>query len=169
MDFRSRIDTIKAVLGERAYLGLFFVYLVLYVFINFLINQFDEVIPFFLDYNLVFVVPYFALTVLIAVTVALNLTIITYKIKKVRGLGDGKKEKGATFLGAIGGFLGGACPGCFVGLLPTIAGVFGVTVTLSSLPFLGFEIQIPTLLVLLVGLYIVANPLTCKISPADNG
>ena len=164
MNIRSRIDTIRMVMQEKSYVVLFFIFLIIYIAVNFLINQFQEVIPFFLSYNLYFVIPYFTLTILIAITIALNLTIISYKLKKVCGSSGGSKsEKRVTFLGAIGGLLGGACPGCFDGLLPTVAGVFGITITLSSLPFLGVEIQIPTLLLLLGGLYLVANPLTCKI------
>jgi len=111
------------------------------------------------------VIPYILLTISIGLGVALNLTIIAYKLKQVAGL---KKEVGVTTFGAIGGMLGGACPGCFVGLLPTIAGVFGLTVTLSSLPFLGFEIQIPTFLVVVGSLYVIANPLTCKVKIEQN-
>ena len=157
-DFQTRWNVIRTVLSSRVYLALFFVFLAVYFSLNFWINQFYEILPFFLSYRLSFVLPYILLTGLIGIGIALNLTIIAYKIKQMLGL---KKEVGMTAFGAIGGMLGGACPGCFIGLLPSLAGVFGLTVTLSSLPFLGFEIQIPTFLLVAGGLYIISNPLTC--------
>jgi hypothetical protein len=159
LDFRTRLDVIRTVLSNKFYLLLFVIFLVGYFSINMWINQFYEIVPFFLSYRLSFVIPYIALTLLIGIAIALNLTIITYKLKQIIGV---KSEVGMTAFGALGGMLGGACPGCFVGLFPTIAGAFGVTVTLSSLPFLGFEIQIPTFLLVSGTLYVVAKPLTCK-------
>jgi len=158
LDLGTRLNVIRTVLSSKAYLLLFVVLLVLYFAMNLWINQFYDVLPLFLTYRLSFVIPYFVLTILIGIGVALNLTIIAYKLKQVLGV---QKEVGMTAFGAVGGLLGGACPGCFVGLLPTVAGVFGITVTLSSLPFLGFEIQVPTLVVILITLYFVAKPLTC--------
>ena len=157
-DFKSRWDVIKTVLSSKPYLVLFTVFLAAYFAINIVVNQFYEIVPFFLTYRLSFVIPYITLTILIGLGIALNLTIISYKLKQVMGF---QKEVGMTAFGAIGGMLGGACPGCFVGLLPSLAGVFGITATLSSLPFLGFELQIPTFLVVSGTLYFVANPLTC--------
>jgi len=160
LDFRTRFGVIKSVLSRKPYLILFFIFLLGYISLNLFINQFYAILPFFLSYNLKFVIPYFLLTALIGIGVALNLTIIVYKLRQIFGL---NKEMGMTAFGAVGGMLGGACPGCFVGLLPTLAGVFGITVTLSSLPFLGFEIQIPTFLLVATTLFFVAKPLTCNI------
>ncbi|MAG16109.1 hypothetical protein CMO88_03540 [Candidatus Woesearchaeota archaeon] len=160
LDFRTHWNVVQTVLSSKTYLLWFLVFLILYFGLNLWVNQFYEILPFFLSYRLSFVIPYFLFTLLIGIGIALNLTIMTYKLKQVMAL---KKEAGMTAVGAFGGMLGGACPGCFVGLLPTVAGVFGVTATLSSLPFLGFEIQVPTLIIVLVTLYIISNPLTCKI------
>jgi len=161
LDIGSRLSVIRTVLSRKRYLAVFLVLFGLYVAVNVLVNQFAETLPVFFTFRLSFVIPYAILSILIGMLAALNLTLIAYKLIQVRALG--KEETGATAFGVFGGMLGGACPGCFVGLLPTIAGVFGITISLSSLPFLGFEIQIPTLLILLVTLYVVASPLTCKI------
>ena len=160
LDFRTRFGVIKSVLSNKPYFILFSLFLIGYFSLNLFINQFYEILPFFLSYNLVFVIPYFLLTTLIGIGVALNLTIVIYKLRQILGM---KKEMGMTAFGAVGGMLGGACPGCFVGLLPALAGVFGLTVTLSSLPFLGFEIQIPTFLLVAATLFFVAKPLTCNV------
>jgi len=159
LDFATRWDVIRTVLSSKAYLLLFVALIIGYFALNLWINQFYEILPFFLSYRLSFIIPYFLLTLLIGIGIAMNLTVIFYKLRQVMSV---QKDLGMTAFGAIGGMMGGACPGCFVGLLPTVAGVFGVTVTLSSLPFLGFEIQIPTLLVVGGTLYVVAKPLTCK-------
>ena len=161
LDFNSRKNVIKMVLSQKRYFFLFLLILSVYVAVNIWINQFSETIPVLLSFRLSFVIPYLVLSIIIGILVALNLTVLIYKIREVRAIN--KEQTSATAVGMLGGLLGGACPGCFVGLLPTLAGVFGITISLSSLPFLGFEIQIPTLLILLVTLYIAAQPLTCKI------
>ena len=160
LDISSRWNVIKTVLASR-YLGLFLTIFVLYVVINFFINQFYETLPVFLTFRLSFVIPYIILSFLVGLLVSVNITLIVYKIRQVRSLNT--EQTGATAVGVFGGMLGGACPGCFVGLLPSLAGVFGITLSLSSLPFLGYEIQIPTLLILGATTYVVASPLTCKI------
>lgn len=158
-DFRLRWNFIKGVFASRAYALLFAVLLAAYLGVNFWLNRFYETLPNLLSFRLSVVVPYLAGTFLVGLLVALNLTLIIYKLRQVMMLG---KEVGVTAAGAFGGVLGGACPGCFVGVFPAVAGLFGVTATLSSLPFLGFEILIPALLIALVALYLVAKPLTCQ-------
>ena len=79
----------------------------------------------------------------------------------------GKKGGGGVgsigFLGVTGGILGGACPGCFVGLFPAFLGLFGMTATLSILPFNGLEIQVASTALLLFSSYFLTKPLTCKV------
>ncbi|MBS3132827.1 hypothetical protein J4470_01700 [Candidatus Woesearchaeota archaeon] len=157
-DFRLRWNFVKGVFAGRGYALLFVVLLASYLGFNFWINRFYETLPTLLSLRLSVIAPYAAGTVLISLLVALNITVIIYKLRQVMVFG---KEVGVTAVGMFGGTLGGACPGCFVGVFPAVAGLFGVTATLSSLPFLGFEILIPTLLVALVALYLVAKPLTC--------
>jgi hypothetical protein len=157
-DFRLRWNFVKGVFAGRGYALLFVVLLASYLGFNFWLNRFYETLPNLLSFRLSVVAPYVAGTVLIGLLVALNITVMVYKLRQVMSIG---KEVGITAAGAFGGVLGGACPGCFVGVFPAVAGLFGVTATLSSLPFLGFEILIPTLLITLVALYIVAKPLTC--------
>jgi hypothetical protein len=163
IEIRRRIDEIKEITLKPPYLYMFLVILISYFAFNIYINNFYEIIPFFLNFNLAFLIPYTALTILIGLLVAANMTIVIWKLKNVLKLKDVKEEGSFTIFGMFGGLLGGACPGCFVGLLPTIAGVFGVTVTLSSLPFYGFEIQIPTAIILLGTLIFATRKNVCKI------
>ncbi len=158
-DFKLRWDFVRGIFASRSYALLFFALLAAYLGINFWLNRFYETLPNFLSFRLSVTAPYLAITFFISLLVALSLTVIIYKIRQVATVG---KELGVASVGLFGGFLGGACPGCFVGVFPALAGVFGVTATLSSLPFLGFEILIPAMLVSLVALYFVAKPLVCQ-------
>jgi hypothetical protein len=159
MDIKRRIEEIKDVTVKPPYLYSFIAITAAYLTLNIYLNQFTEVLPVFLSFNLKFVIPYVLLTFLIGILVATNLNLIFMKLKNFTKL---KKEGGLTAFGIFGGLLGGACPGCFVGLFPTIAAVFGSTMTLAALPFKGFEIQIPTAAILLITLLLLTRKNVCK-------
>jgi hypothetical protein len=161
LELKSRTGMIRSILSDRAYALLFIVLSAAYFALNLLLNQFADTLPLFLSFNLFFVIPYFALTIMIALLVALNLTIIVFKLRQMMNM---KKETGVAALGMFGGFLGGACPGCVAGVFPVLASVFGVNIALSSLPFYGFEFQVPAFAILIVGLYVVAKPMTCDVN-----
>lgn len=168
INFRLRLKTIKKTF-RWPYFAFFLVFLAIYLLFNLYVNDAFIVLPNLAAYKANFIIPYGFLVLSIAFLVPLNINLIIFKIREIRSLSTGqavKKEGSMTFLGMIGGFIGGACPGCFVGLLPTLAGIFGLNVALSSLPYHGFEIQIPTLIILLVTTYILTNPLTCKVKLA---
>ena len=160
IQLKLRLEVIKSVLSIKGYVLLFIILILLYVAANVLINQFYVVLPVFFSYRLSLVIPYVTVSIAIGIVAALNITLVVYKFRQAAAI---KKETGTTALGIFGGMLGGACPGCFVGLLPTLTGVFGVSLTLSVLPFLGFELTIPALVISLIALYIISNPLTCKV------
>lgn len=159
LDFRSRYLTVRTILSHTTYKLIFLIILIMYFAFNFWINQFYTLIQNILHYNLAFVIPFFSLAVFIGIGIALSLTIVIYKFTQIMSF---QKEAGMTAVGGFLGLLGGACPGCFVGLLPSLAAVFGLTVTLGTLPFLGFELQVPTFFIVGATLYWVSNPLTCK-------
>ena len=176
MDIRSRVSTLKLIFSSWQWIITAIVILLGYFAFNFWINQFHETFLLLLSYRLSIIIPYMALSIVAGVLVALNLTVVIWKLKQVSG---SRKEAGSTSFGVIGGLLAGGCPGCFVGLLPTLTGglaavvsvitlpLFGFEVNwqiaLSSLPFLGFEILIPTVVILLTSLYFIAKPDTCKV------
>ena len=66
-------------------------------------------------------------------------------------------------LGIFAGVLGGACPGCFVGLFPAVLGLFGVTASLSVLPFYGLEIQAASIVLLIVAIFFLTKETVCKV------
>ena len=73
-----------------------------------------------------------------------------------------KKGSGLTTLGIFAGFLGGACPGCFVGLFPAVLGLFGVSASLSVLPLYGLELQAISAVLLIISAYYLSKNPVCK-------
>jgi hypothetical protein len=84
------------------------------------------------------------------------------KIKDLKTLS--KKGSSISIIAIFGTLLGGACPHCFVGLFPAIIGLFGSTMTLANLPLQGFEIQIISSIILIISIYYLQKPTTCKIN-----
>lgn len=163
----QRIDKIKKAIFSWPYILIFtiifFVYLVVNIFVNQLyITGFDVL----LEFRKSFLIPFFLLNIFIAflVPLAVNLSIIKFKeLKKINSVGGG-----AGFLGIFGGLLGGACPGCFAGLFFVFLGLFGVTASLSILPFYGLEILVISIILLIVSIWILTNKATCKIPKKRN-
>jgi hypothetical protein len=134
-----------------------------YILVNALINKTYVMVPdiyssfpfwfatIFLFVNLLFV-PFL-------VSLTLNLS-----FEKLLDLKDVVKGKGMfSFIGIFGTLLGGACPGCFVGLFPAFVGLFGSAFTLSSLPFYGLEIQALSSIILIISLHYLTRRTICKI------
>lgn len=90
----------------------------------------------------------------------MNLSIRKFRdFKTIQGKGGG-----LTFLGIFGGLLGGACPGCLIGLFPAVLGIFGVTASLGALPLFGFEIQLISVVFLTIAIFYLTKETTCKIN-----
>jgi len=152
---RIRKATIK-----KPYVYLFIFIFIAYLLINFFVNKFYITAPTFLTLNLKVVIPYMLLTILVGFLVAININLIIIKFKELRRV---NKSSGFTVVGVFGGMLGGACPGCFVGLFPAFLGLFGITATLSSLPFLGLEILIGSTILLITSIILLSGSDVCKI------
>jgi len=116
--------------------------------------------PLLFTYNLKIIIPFLFFSILVGLLVAMNLNLVILKFKELRQI---NKESGLTFLGIFGGLLGGACPSCFVGLFPAFIGLFGITASLSSLPFFGIEILIISAGFLLTSIFLFTRDNVCKI------
>ena len=99
-------------------------------------------------------------TFLIALLVGLVINLVIIKFKELKHV---NKVSGLAAVGLFGGLLGGACPSCFVGLFPAFLGLFGVTASLSSLPLFGLEIQIGSILLLLISVYFLTKNSVCEV------
>jgi len=116
-------------------------------------------LPTLLQSNLKIIIPYLLFTLAVAGLTALTLNLV---IIKVRALKSVQKSSGFAALGAFFGLLGGACPSCFVGLFPVIVGLFGITASLSSLPFFGVEILAGSAGLLLLSIWLMTRDNVCR-------
>jgi hypothetical protein len=160
MEIKSRIEQLKEVTLRPPYLYFFIAILLGYLALNIYLNKFTDVLPVFLSFNLKFVIPYSVLIILISLLIAANINLIIRNLKNITSL---KKESGMTAFGMFGGLLAGTCPACFVGVFPAIAGVFGATMTLASLPFNGFELQAATAAILIITLLLLTRKNVCEV------
>src|SRR3989344_6725807 len=121
--FKNRIQRIKQSTLEKPYIFIFFGVLLGYFLLNAIINKTYVTAPtLFSSYNLSFAIPYVILSILVGILVALSISLSIFKIKEYKLIyGAG----GLTITGIFAGLLGGACPGCFVGLFPAVVGLLG--------------------------------------------
>ena len=156
----ERLSRIKKVIATRPYIYYFIIIFLIYLTVNIIINQVYVTFPLLFRNNLKIIIPYVALSLVIAFLIALNINLIILRFRELRIL---NKESGMTFFGVFGGLLGGACPSCFVGLFPAFLGLFGVTATLSSLPFFGIEILMGSAVFLIISIAFLTRDNVCKI------
>jgi len=159
-EFKKRLGRIKEVIITRPYIYSIFLVFFGYLTLNVIVNQVYITAPTLLTNNLKIIIPYLIFTIFIAFLVALN---VNLTIKKFKDLKQINKESGLTFIGIFGGVLGGACPSCFVGLFPAFLGVFGITASLSTLPFFGIEILVGSIIFLIIAVILLTKDNVCKI------
>lgn len=158
-----RFQRIKRAITEKPYIFYFIGIFLIYIAINLIANQLYVNLEVFTSFALWFRIPYLLFGfLLIPALVALTINLSIIKFREMR-LVKSKGSRGFTFLGMFGGVLGGACPGCFVGLFPAVLGLFGVTASLSVLPFYGLEIQAASVGFLVVAVILLTRDTVCKI------
>ena len=164
-EMNSRIEKIKKVVFTIPYVYSFITIFILYLIINFLVNGSSETAPVLFYFNLNIVIPSLILSLLIAILTGINVNLIWLKFKEYRKI---NKEQGLTFFGSFIGLLGGACPGCFVGLFPAFLGLFGITASLNILPFYGLELLVISAVILIISIIFLTNNNVCKIPVRKN-
>ena len=101
------------------------------------------------------------LMLLVAGFVGLNINLMIMKFKELKKI---NRAGGITTLGIFLGIMGGACPGCLVGLFPAVLGLLGsVGYSLSVLPFDGLELQVGSLVLLVISARLMSKPSVCRI------
>lgn len=166
----SRLTKIKRAVSGPYFFSFIFI-AVGYIVINGLVNKtITNNFAILKTYSLPFLIPYIALNILVAILTGITINLAIMKIKEWREFREVQKVHKAGGVAAVGiftGILGGACPGCFVGLFPAVAGLFGVSASLGVLPLYGLELQIISV-VLLGGavLLLTRNPI-CKIGGSE--
>lgn len=139
------------------FIFLFFLYLLFNIWINKLYITYRVLIDNF--YYGIFLI-FFMILVAFLTALNINLIIIKFKEYKKFNYESGWFTSIAVFLG----FMGGACPGCIVGLFPAFAGIFfGSGISLNILPFKGIELQILSVLLLVLSANLLSKSNTCNI------
>ena len=101
------------------------------------------------------------LATVIAALIAMNSVLFYIEYKKRKEV---KKAGFLSSLGILGGFSTGVCAACISGLLPLIFSFFGITFSWAFLPFQGMEIQVLTIGILSLSLYLLTKKKTCKVN-----
>lgn len=157
---KRRIQRIKKAIIGKPYIFSFIFIFFLYVILNVFINQLNvslSVLTGFAAWFLILFLFFNFLLIPFLVALTLNLTFLRFKES---GFG---RHTGATGLGIFSGFLGGACPGWFVGLFPAFLGIFGVTSSLSVLPLFGLEIQLLSGALLILAIFLLTKDIVCNL------
>ncbi len=159
----NRSEVLKKVIFEKPYRHYFALVFFFYLLLNIYVNKIHVTLPTLV--NSTIFIPFTFFLLVVAFLVAINVNLVIYRFKELKKMS--KSSGGLGVLGVLGGLLGGACPGCFVGLFPAVVGLFGVTASLGSLPLYGIEIQMISVIILLVSFYFLTKNDICEI-PAKN-
>ena len=161
---KERFNTINNILKQRKYFLIFLVSAIIYLgFYYFIITYFlDSFSLFFKTYVKSYAYPAFILNIIVALLLGINISILVYRLKEF--VAD-KKSSMASGFGIFAAALANGCPGCFVGLFPLVLSVFGISATLSILPFNGLELQALSAALLGTSIFFLAgnNKNVCEI------
>ena len=160
----ERIGAIRSILKQRKYLTIFlitaFVYFAIYyLIINYFLTSFSL---FFTTYVKSYVYPALGLNILVALLLGINVSLLVYRLKQ---FATDKKNSMMSGMGIFAAALANGCPGCFAGLFPFILSIFGVSATLSILPFNGLELQALSAVLLGASIFFLSGKtkLVCEI------
>lgn len=155
----SHLSTIKHVLTKKFYPLSFILFSLAYLAINVIANKLYISIQTLYYYAWYISIPFTVLTLLNALLVGLTLNLLIHKYRVLRRI---SKASALSGVGAAGGLLVGACPGCIVGVFPAVLGLFGSNMALIDLPLYGIEILFVSAVLLIWGSYLLTRPDSCK-------
>lgn len=159
-----RLEKIKKAIFKRPFVFYFIFIFLAYVGLNLFVNKLYVSLSILSSLAKWFLIPFLLFNFLITpFLVALTVNLSILRFKEAGGFSLKGKESGATSVGVFAGVLGGACPGCFVGLFPAFLGLFGVTASLSILPLYGLEIQFLSGAFLIFAIFLLTKDAVCKI------
>ena len=160
----QRYNTIKTILKQRNYFLIFLVSAILYFAAYFLIISYflDGFLRLFTTYVKSYAIPAFTLNIIVALLLGINISLLVYRLKSYA---TDKKSSTMSGVGIFAAALANGCPGCFAGLFPLVLSVFGISATLSILPFNGLELQALSVALLGTSIFFLAssNKNVCKI------
>ena len=154
---------IKKAFSFPYYIIFLFVFL-FFISLNIFVNDLYITVPAILSNTSFLGIAFIASTIIVGLLVALNINLVIMKIKQLKTLRKfSKRAGGATAGGIFAGVLGAACPGCFAGLFPAFLGLFGITATSMILPLNGLEIQLFSVVLLIISIFMLSKG-TCKVN-----
>ena len=153
---------IKKAITKKEYVFLFFLWCCLFLLLNIYINELYIIRELLFTYPYYIVFPFLFFTTINTLLAALCINLVIIKYHEVKTLSATDSVLG-TF-GAFCTLLAGACPGCIAGFFPILMGIIGLNITLVQLPLYGIEIQILSMIILLIGAYYASLPMTCSTS-----
>jgi len=135
-----RFEKIKSVLKQKKYFRIFLISTLVYFgFYYLVINYFLESFSlFFTTYVKSYAYTAFGLNIMVALLLGVNISLLVHRLKEYAA---DKKSSMMSGMGIFAAALANGCPGCFAGLFPLVLSIFGVSATLSILPFNGLELQ----------------------------
>ncbi|MBX4212274.1 hypothetical protein KW787_02350 [Candidatus Pacearchaeota archaeon] len=144
------------ILFRKPYLGIAVIIFLVYLILVVLFSGFYNTIPLIVaNAQSVFwskLILSLVLSLVIGLLVSANAVLIYIKYKQRKQC----KEAGTVAtIGTIGGLAAGVCPLCVTGLLPIILGLLGISFSFGSLPFHGIEVQIGSIIILLISLWML--------------
>ena len=93
-------------------------------------------------------------SLIISILVGMNIVCGVIAYRKRQQI---KKQGILSCVGTVSGLAAGICSACVTSIFPFIFGLFGVTFSFANLPFKGAEIQILTVVILILGLYFLSR------------
>jgi len=164
MNMNPRIEKIKFILKQKKYLLIFLItsiaYFASYYFIiTYFLDRFSLL---FTTYVKSYAYTAFTLNILVALLLGINISMLVHRFKSYA---TDKKSSMMSGIGIFSAALANGCPGCFAGLFPLVLSIFGVSATLSILPFNGLELQALSAVLLGASIFFLAGQtkIVCKI------
>jgi O-antigen ligase len=158
----SRVDTLRTYLNTPQSLGGLFFLSTTFLITTWLLNDTPDVITELTTFNPYYVIPHYALLILLSLLFALTILIL-YKRYKLNITNNTTNSTAgiASFLAV----LGGGCAGCFAGVFPALMSFFGIGFSLLNLPLLGTELLLASCAIYLGTIYYLLKPIQCELKP----
>lgn len=161
--FSDKINKIKVIIKQRKYLIITVSIAILYVLFSlYLLNYFFiGLINFFKYDQLWYVISNLILTFIVAFLLGINIAVNIHRFAELKQF---SRSSTVGIFGSFFSFLGIGCPSCSLSIATSLVPSLGTVFVLGILPLKGLEIQIVSILVLLLSLYFLTKDNTCKIS-----
>lgn len=158
---KRRLLKIRKAVFSWPYNLIFILTLISYLFLTVYVNELHVTAETLFNTAKSFLIPFLTAHIIIALLVPITIILIVLRVRELQEINSIAKGGSVSLIGTFIGILGGACPGCFAGLLPAIVGIFGSSFALTDLPFFGLEIQMLSIILLIISISILTKDISC--------